>query len=453
MNADESSKPNDKSATYVGSISVISPSSGEATVSKAEDEDEYEFVAFPVSENETESSTYYVSGVRTFTSPNSDISCEADGKTGTETDEEGTADTPNKTSGSTVTSPSSETSCEADDEAETEAHKESTANTVDQRSKEEILREQTRETWINLVEVAENRETDELTQDFAGTVVEIVEWWQAHTGDGNPISHFVDFGVGSPLTLLMILALLPERYQGLICIEDASRSPSSNGENLSWLHEQTTDTLVQLSVDPESSSMLFGQGLASMVRDSVDATWRVFTGRSWLEDQIHLLSADELEPDLYYFPPGTDKIVFLFNPTEAHWTVVEVDVDDYAWTYTLYNSLSQGERGPTWKACQEQLPRLERLICRASGFAEPATREIVTARSAQQNNVYDCGPIAVYNAIELLEGRRPSTAIDPELLRLKYLMLIRDALYVLDLGLETPAFRAYMREVCLDYVS
>lgn len=198
--------------------------------------------------------------------------------------------------------------------------------------------------------------------------------------------------------------------------------------------------------------MHFGESLASMIRDSVDEGWRVFTGRSWLEDQNHLLSNDDLEPDLYRFPPGTEKIVFLFNPTEAHWTVVEVDKDDLAWTYTLYNSLSQGEKGPTWKACQEQLPLLEQLICRASGFTEPATREIVIAESAQQENTYDCGPIAVYNAIELLEGRKPSTEIDADILRLKYLMLIRDALYVFDQGLETPAFRAYMRTVSLAYL-
>ena len=74
------------------------------------------------------------------------------------------------------------------------------------------------------------------------------------------------------------------------------------------------------------------------------------------------------------------------------------------------------------------------------------------ANSAQQENVHDCGPIAVYNAIELLEGREPCTEVDPEELRLNHLKLIRDALYVLDEGLEMPAFRAYMCRVCLDYL-
>ena len=351
-------------------------------------------------------------------------------------------------------------SSEADDERTTytvsetvtESEGESATDTVSEMSMEQRFRDQTEETRINLIEIAEDMEMDEATQSFASTVAEIVEWWQAHTKDGSPTLHHVDFGVGASIDLLMVLALLPERYQGLICIEDGRRSPSGDGQNLSWLHEQTTDIIVRLSTDPHTRSILFGQGLAFMIRDDVDEGWRGFTGRSWLEDQIHLLSNDELEPGLYRFPPGTEKMVFLFNPTEIHWTVVEVDLDDYVWTYTLYNSFAQGERGPTWKACQEQFPLLEKLICRASGFAEPATREIVTAVSAQQDNPYDCGPIAVYNAIELLEGRKPCIDVDPEELRLRYLMLIRDALYVLDQGLATRSFRVYMRKVCLDYV-
>ena len=410
---DTSSKAHDDTTTCPISDVAVFPPSSESTSSMVDDECN----TYPVSEVETELTTDSISMASLFGSPKDDSSSEANEETWAESDEESTADT--------------------------------LTNVV----KEGILREQTRQSWYNLVEVAENKEMDELTQSFARTVADIVEWWASHTINENPISHFVDFGVGSPINLVMILALLPERYQGFIFIEDEGRSPSGNGENLSWLHEQTTDVLVRLSVDPDSKSMHFGESLASMIRDSVDEGWRVFTGRSWLEDQIHLLSNDDLAPDLYCFPPETEKIVFLFNPTEAHWTVVEVDIHDYAWTYTLYNSLFQGEKGPTWKACQEQFPLLERLICRASGFAEPATREIVIAKSAQQQNEYDCGPIAIYNAIELLEGRKPSTEIDPEVLRLKYLTLIRDALYVFDQGLDTPAFRAYMRKVCLDYLS
>ena len=358
---------------------------------------------------------------------------------------------------SATTSSSPKMTDEADEETDPESVERSTTDGACEMSTESISREQTLRTWLNLVEVAEDIDMDATTQSFAGTVADIVEWWRAHSEDGNPTSHYVDFGVGSPINLLMILALLPERYQNLICIEDERRSPSCDGENLSWLHEQTTDLLVRLGITPDPASMLYGQGIASMIRENVDEGWRAFTGRSWLEDQIHLQSHNELECDLYRFPAGAEKIVFLFNPTEVHWTVVEVSIDDdddddNTWTYALYNSLSTSERGATWRACQEQFPLLEQLICRASGYAEPRTRKIVIANSAQQDNGHDCGPIAIYNAVELLEGRTPCTDVDPEELRLKYLSMIRDALYLLDEGLEPRAFRIYMRKVSLDYL-
>ncbi|CAF9935401.1 MAG: hypothetical protein ALECFALPRED_006376 [Alectoria fallacina] len=380
-----------------------------------------------------------IASISTTTPPN-------DGKIG-ETDDESANYTVNKpgieTGDESATYPISKVEIEANDRSETYA--------LTKSEMEQILKEQTEETRLHLVDIVEDPEMDQGGRSFAETVAQIVEWWQAYAEEQNPTSHQIDFGVGSPMSLLMVLALIPEQYQSFICIEDKCRSPFGNGENLSWLHEQNMDVLVGLSIDPVRQSICFGQGLASMVRDDVDEGWRAFTGRSWLEDQMHLWSKDELEPDLYRFPLGTEKIVFFFNPTEIHWTVVEVELDDDVWTYTLYNSLFQGERGPTWTACREQFPLLEQLICRASGFPEPETRQIVAAPSAQQENSYDCGPIAIYNAMELLEGRRPGTEVDTEELRLRYLMLILDALYLLDQDLETPAFRARMREVCLEY--
>ena len=338
------------------------------------------------------------------------------------------------------------------DKVETNADdNESATLTVSQVELDRILKEQTEETRLNLVGIAADPDIDNDARIFLETVAEIVRCWQGYAEDQNPTSYQIDFGVGSPVNLLMVLALVPERFQGCICIGDQHRSPFANGEYMSWLHEQTIDLLVRLSIDPIQQPVIFGQGLASLVRDDVDDGWRAWTGRSWLEDQIHLCSIGELEWDLYRFPPETERIVFLFNPTETHWTVVAVDLKYDVWTYTLYNSFFQGEKGPTWKACQEQFPLLEQLISRASGFPKPETREIVAATSAQQDNPYDCGPIALYNAIELLDGWKPKSEIDTEYLRLRYLMLILAALYVLDEDLETSEFKARMRKVFLDY--
>ena len=336
----------------------------------------------------------------------------------------------------------------------TDIEDESATSTTDKTSTDQTLRDQTEETRMNCVELADIAEIDEVTRSFATTVARIIGWWQFYAQDSNPTTHQISFEVvGTSLTLLMVLALLPEKYQWLIAISADHRSPSNDGENLSWLHEQTTDILVCLAMNPEPTTpRQFGQGLASMVRYTVDEYWRALTGRSWLSDQLHLCSHDDsFSPDLYRFPPGTSQIIFFFNPTEIHWTVVSISITNEAWTYTLYNSLCQGEKGPTWKACLEQFPLLERLICQASGFAEPATREIVTGESAQQENTYDCGPIAVYNAIELLEGRTPSTDVDAEDLRLRYLRFVLFALYCLNEGLESSMFRACMREASLTH--
>ena len=330
------------------------------------------------------------------------------------------------------------------DHVETVADNESTTSTIDKTLKKQCLRDQTEDTKLNLLEISKDANVDDGTRSFALAVAMIVDWWQYYAQEDNPTSLQIHFG--PPLTLLMVFALLPEKYQSFISVNDENRSPFGNDENLSWLHEQTMEVLVSISMDPAPKSHIFGQSLGSMMRSEVDAGWRVITGRCWLEDQYFLLSKGELEPDLYHFPPETKKIVFFFNPTEAHWTTVEIDLGDEVWTYSLYNSLSQGEKGPTWNACHEQFPFLEQLICRASGFPEPKTREIIAATSAQQDNVYDCGPIALYNAMELLEGRRPENEVDTDNLRLKYLILILDALPLLDQGLELAQFRSRMRQ-------
>lgn len=336
-------------------------------------------------------------------------------------------------------------------ETETETDDESTTSVIHKTLTEQTLKDQTEETKLNLLQVPTDPNMDDGARSFALTLAKIVEWWQYYAQDDVPTSLQINFGVGAPMTLLMVFALLPEKYQGFIGVDDENRSPLGNEEGLSWLHEQTMDVLVGLSMDPTPASHLFGRSLASMMRDEVDAAWRVFTGQSWLEDQFRLLSEGSLEPDLYLFPPGTERIVLFFNPTEVHWTVVEVDLNDEIWTYTLYNSLFQGERGPTWNACQHQFPLLEQLICRASKFPEPKTRKIIAATSAQQKNAYDCGVVALYNAMELLEGRSPTSEIDAESLRLKYLTFILDALPLLDGGIELPEFRARTRKIWLDY--
>lgn len=310
--------------------------------------------------------------------------------------------------------------------AQTSANYEGTCSVTRKTEAEQLLKEQTEDTRSWLIEATESPENDELSKDFARTTASIIHYWQKAAKDENPTSHPVDFGTGVKINLLYVLAILPERYQHSVKIEDKSRSPNNNGDALSWLHEDTMNLLVGLFVGKESFRY-FGLGLASMVSDDIDKSWREWYGQSYLEHQIDQMSKSELsdsEIDLYRYPYWTEKIVLFFNPTGIHWTLVEIDLSEDLWMYTLYNSLSNGKRGPTWKACKQQLPLLEHLICRASGFEEPEFREFIVGDSAQQDNHYDCGPITVYNAIGLLKDRMPSETIDAEHLRLRYLKKI-----------------------------
>lgn len=319
---------------------------------------------------------------------------------------------------------------EATTTAQTNAEKVSKSYATRKLETEQTLKEQTEDTRSWLLAAAESSEIDELSQDFARTSALIIHYWQNSANGENPTSHPIDFGTGVKVNLLYVLAILPERYQHAITIEDKGRSPFNNGDALSWLHEDTMNLLVGLFV-AQKSFRIFGQGLASMVSDDIDNSWRHWYGQSYLEHQTDRMSKNELsesELDLYRYPHWTETIVFFFNPTGVHWTLVEVDLSDDRWTYTLYNSLSNGKRGPTWKACKRQLPLLEHLICRASGFQEPESRDFMVGTSAQQGNSYDCGPIAVYNAIGLLKGQMPRETVDAEHLRLWYLKKILSSL-------------------------
>ena len=134
-----------------------------------------------------------------------------DGKTG-ETDDESANSTVNKQAieaeDESATYSVSKKEIEADDQCET--------YTPSKSEIEQILKEQTEESRLQLINIAEDPEMDPGGRSFAETVAVILEWWQAHAEEQNPTSHQIDFSVGSPMSLLMVLALIPEQYQSFI---------------------------------------------------------------------------------------------------------------------------------------------------------------------------------------------------------------------------------------------
>ena len=116
--------------------------------------------------------------------------------------------------------------------------------------------------------------------------------------------------------------------------------------------------------------------------------------------------------------------MYFFNYTETHWTLLVRDVSEEKWTHTLYNFLEVYLNGAARSAAQEQLAMIDALIQGASCFPKPKHRELVVDNSAQQTDPYDCGVITVYNAVELLNGRKPEEQINSKLLRLEYITRI-----------------------------
>lgn len=50
--------------------------------------------------------------------------------------------------------------------------------------------------------------------------------------------------------------------------------------------------------------------------------------------------------------------------------------------------------------------------------------KMIAGESAEQLNAYDCGICAIYNAVELLHERVPSTSVNGDGLGLQYLKLL-----------------------------
>lgn len=307
----------------------------------------------------------------------------------------------------------------AEDSLETQANasNEPLADAGKKLQIQRLLSEQTERTRRYLEAIADFPDMDDLTKDFARTTAAIIDYWQYIADGENPTSHLIDLGVGVKVNLLMVLAILPERYQNGILIKDESRS--ANGSALSWLHEDTMNLIIELSCERDPVRF-FGQGLTSMVSEEIDNSWNEWYGKSYLEFQMDEMANDQLteaEMNLYRYPDYTESIMVLFNPTGNHWTLVEIDFEADCFTYTLYNSLSDGEQDAVWNACLQQLPLLEQLICRASDFDQPESRKFILGTSAQQDNIHDCGPITVYNAISLLRDRYPEKYLDTETFR------------------------------------
>jgi hypothetical protein len=300
---------------------------------------------------------------------------------------------------------------------------------INKAEQAKVWKEQTERTRLNFIEIAHDTATEKDLRAFAIQFAEIINLWQSYAKEENPTYHDIEFGQGLKLNLLQVFALLAEEYQKYILVDDQDRSPNRDGYDMSWLHDQTMNVLVQLACHPGQDSVCFSRDLASGVRIKVDEVMQKAHSTSYLEYHIREMLENKprsnwMADELYYFPPSTKRIVYFFNYSETHWTLLATDVSRGKWTHTLYNSLEIGPKGAAWGAAHKQLPLIEVLVQGASALPKPKRSEIVAGKSAQQTNSYDCGVITVYNAVQLLNGRKPEKQVDSKQLRLEYVTQI-----------------------------
>jgi hypothetical protein len=294
---------------------------------------------------------------------------------------------------------------------------------------------------IHLEKIATGRLTnpDKYLKDFAFQMHEIIGHWQRRAGTKNPLEYAVEFAPGISATLLQVFALVPEDYQEYIKVNNPKRFP--NNRPYSWLDESIMNVLVHLECEKRNpdDTVRFGFQLAFDIRDSMDNLFEQTSGKLFLEYRIHQKDIGEPETDwnplkIYTFPKNTTKIVYFFNYSESHWTLLEMDLGKDQWVHTLYNSFDNGTnsdmKGPSWNAAKGNCHLLENLVQAALGIPPPEKpSKIISGLSNKQINDYDCGVLTVANAILLLFGRKTKRwSIDCNKVRLEWLTLLNKKL-------------------------
>jgi hypothetical protein len=150
----------------------------------------------------------------------------------------------------------------------------------------------------------------------------------------------------------------------------------------------------------------------------MDNLFKKTNGKLSLEYRIHQKDIGEPESvwnpvKIYTFPKNTTKIVYFFNYSESHWTLLEMNLG----------------KDP-WNAAKGNCHLLENLVQAALGIPPPEKpSKIESGLSIKQINYFDCGALAVVNALVILFGRKTEQwSIDCNKVRLTWLTLLNEKL-------------------------
>ncbi len=123
-----------------------------------------------------------------------------------------------------------------------------------------------------LREIAGNSRIDDRDpRQFAACLSCIIGHWQTRAGEKDVTDYAIILHEGpTTTTLLQVLVLLPQEYQGRIFIDRLEDNSRFEGYDDSWLSENMMDVIVQLS-HTQGQPVRFGRGLASFTNSSLDA--------------------------------------------------------------------------------------------------------------------------------------------------------------------------------------
>ncbi|KAL3427094.1 hypothetical protein PVAG01_00603 [Phlyctema vagabunda] len=298
-------------------------------------------------------------------------------------------------------------------------------------------------------DVATNRGCDSELRCLARTLVCIIGFWQSQAGDKEPSHHPIKLHQDTvTVTLLQVFALVPAHYQWMVLVNMEERARDGDP---SWLCESIMEVLVVLNRNRQVNANFFAPAMASMARGSLDDYYQDVFPKSYLEYVVNEVPDDKedwVEGRSFKVPPATESIVYFYNYTEEPWTVGVIGVHDNKWKHSLLDSFTTEEtKGPLFKSFKRHSGHFQTLIQTASGLPLVKGSVYSSGKSAQQYNTNDCGVIAVYNAIQILNGATRQTGVDTTRQRLGFLEDVLKKLKTLpqpgstnvDAGLNSPS--------------
>ncbi|KAE9974869.1 hypothetical protein BLS_002870 [Venturia inaequalis] len=209
----------------------------------------------------------------------------------------------------------------------------------------------------------------------AGIMTDIISNWETLVPvDRDPSTHGLildgQWRQDRVITLPDIFHLLPEQYKwmGIHDENTPKEIRKGDGECWNWISRPLMEWLI---IAHPGATYQPSSAFHPLIGSDLDETMDYFAKtETYAEMRLQELQGGKASADdiaFYQFnSPGTIKdIVFIFNPTNAHWTIVHISDVYGARKYTLYNSLANDEnprKGATPNLYRKYIPYVNQML-------------------------------------------------------------------------------------------